>query len=55
MSALRGLIGLRECVDVVFFFPCLSAAAEWNALVWSIVVLVFFLCLGYFDAFVFSF
>jgi hypothetical protein len=30
----------------------LSAAAEWNALVWSIVVLVFFLCL---DAFVFSF
>jgi hypothetical protein len=20
MSALRGLIGLRECVDVVFFF-----------------------------------
>jgi hypothetical protein len=53
MSALRGLIGLRECVDVVFFFS--FSAAEWNAFVWSIVVLVFFLCLGYFDAFVFSF
>jgi hypothetical protein len=35
-------------VDVVFFFSHSAAAAEWNALVWSIVVLVFsFYCLGF--------